>query len=343
MPPDGPAGSSRRPATIADVARVAGVSRATVSRVMNGRVIRDTEVALRVRRVVRELEYSPSSTAQSLSLGVTHTVAIVLPDLGNPMFQQILRGLNAAAATAGYRVLVCDSEEDPSAEEALVREARRRSDAVVVCSSRLPYDDLRALLSTVTPAVAINRQPDLADVPVVTIDYERATRALVEHLLDLGHRRLAYLQGPSSSRPNRARLRALSALEREHDALEVTRLSCGVTLDAGYAAWPAVAAAGATAVVAYNDVVALGLLARLGEEQVPVPGRLSVVGFDDIAFSRFSAPPLTTVRVSLADVGAAAWREVEALLHGVATQGTTHFVPELTVRRSTGPAPGGPA
>ncbi len=324
--------------TIADVARVAEVSRATVSRVMNGSVTVDPELAERVRAAADRLNYRPSNLARSLSLGRTNMVALVVPDLANPLFQQILRGITNASGGAGYRVLVAETDEDPSAEAAIALEARRRCDALIMVSPRLPEDQLLELLPQVQPVILVNRQgPD--DVASIVVDYGRAVRVMVDHLVGLGHRRLAYLAGPPASAPNLARLRALDTAEREVPGLHLVRLDCGSSIEDGYAAVEQVLESQVTAVVAFNDLVAFGLLARLNEVGVAVPADLSVTGMDDIGLSRFAVPSLTTVRVPQAELGELAWRRLSAAIAG--SLADVDGVPDLrlALRASTGPVP----
>jgi LacI family transcriptional regulator len=327
--------------TIADVARAAEVSRATVSRVMNGRLSVAPDIAERVRAAIDRLNYRPSDLARSLSLGRTNMVALMVPDLGNPLFQQILRGITNASAAAGYRVLVAETDEDPSAEVAIAVEARRRCDALIMVSPRLPEDSLLELLPQVQPVILVNRQGP-PEVSSVVVDYGRAIRILVDHLVGLGHRRLAFLSGPSASASNTARLRSLEVAEREIPGLEIVRLDCGWSIEDGYAAVERVLESQVTAVVAFNDLVAFGLLARLNEVGVAVPADLSVTGMDDIGLSRFAVPSLTTVRVPQKGLGELAWRRLYATIAG--SDAEVDGVPELrlAVRASTGPVPQAP-
>ena len=156
--------------TIEDVAREARVSQATVSRVLNGHNTVDPALAAKVMEVARALSYEPSRLARGLALGRTHTVALVVPDLENPMFQGALRGLSRAAGADGYRVLVADSAENVEEEAILVQEARRRCDALVLCAPRMPEEQLVALLPALAPVVLLNR-----DVPVGPIPWSRWT------------------------------------------------------------------------------------------------------------------------------------------------------------------------
>jgi LacI family transcriptional regulator len=326
--------SEGRPATIFDVAAAAAVSQATVSRVVNGKSTVDPAIAQRVLDVVAELGYRPSATARNLARGSTQTVAVVVPDLANPMFQEVLRGVTHAAAAAGYRVLVADTEESVDGEPSIALEARRRCDAVVLCAPRMPAEELLELLPLLSPVVLVNRSID--GVAEVAADYESAAADAVAHLAGLGHARIAYLAGPPSSQSNRRRLRGIRRAG-DDAALDVTVLECGPGLGDGSRAAERVVAAGVTAVVAFNDLVAFGLLARLRELGVDVPGALSVVGFDDIAFAGFATPPLTTLAVPGPLLGARAWDALFVEISGGDPQPAAVVRPTLVVRSSTGP------
>ena len=327
--------SEGRPATIFDVAAAAAVSQATVSRVVNGKSTVDAAIARRVLDVVAELGYRPSSSARNLARGSTQTVAVVVPDLGNPMFQEVLRGVTHAAAAAGYRVLVADSEESAAGEPELVREARRRCDAVVLVAPRMADDELRAVLPELAPVVLVNRSS--AGVPDVAVDYAAAALAAVDHLAALGHTRMAYLAGPPTSESNRRRLEGIRAALARHPRIAIEQIPCGAGLDEGAAAAGRIGAA--TAVVAFNDLVAFGLLSGLRDRGVDVPGQVSVVGFDDIAFAGYASPALTTMAVPRSRLGASAWDALVAEIGGGAPAEPVLFTPTLVVRASTAPAP----
>jgi len=325
-------------ATITDVAREAGVSLATVSRVMNGNATVDSELAARVRTAAAALGYTASPLARSLVLGRTQTIAVVVPDLANPTFQEILRGLSRAAANDGYHVLIADSAEQVDEERVLAGETRRRTDGVVLCAPRMPDDELAALLPALAPAVVVNRPPQAAT-PVVAADYRSAFGDLIDHLYGLGHRRLLYLAGLSRSASNAARLAALADARAAHADLEIDELPCGVDFDSGAAAAAAVRRSAATGVLAFNDLVAMGLLSALADRGVRVPQDISVAGFDDIPFAQYTTPPLTTAAVPAADLGTQAWRAMHAQLTGGQADAAVSLTPRLIVRASTGPAP----
>lgn len=323
---------------ITEVAREAGVSLSTVSRVMNGSQTVDAALAERVREVAGRLGYTANPLARSLVLGRTQTISVVIPDLANPTFQAVLRGLSHAAGKDGYHVLISDTEEQMSDERQIALTTRRRSDGVILCAPRLPQDELSALLPEIAPAIVINRPPQ-AGTPTVAADYGSATSGLIAHLRGLGHRRIAYLSGSVNSASGAARMRAIDDAAAAHRDLDVLTIPAGVDFDSGAAAADAVVGSGATGVLAYNDLVAMGLLSALTIRGIRVPSDLSIAGFDDIPFAAYTTPPLTTAVVPSAQIGHHAWAAMQALLSGEEPPMSEMFTPTLAIRESTGPAP----
>lgn len=326
-----------RDVTMREIAEHAGVSKATVSRVINGIPSVKVEIADRVRESIAQLGFVPSQTARSLSLGVSRTIGVLVPDLSNPMVHEILTGLHRAAAASGYRVLIADSFEDEALEASTAVDMRTRTDALVLVSPRMDRLELLELLPRVQPVAVVNRTTGQNAV-VVQVDYARAIRELVTYLRGLGHEHLVFLSGPAQSRSNNERLRGLEEAQENDPAVRIDVLSCGSSFDEGHRSWDAVRATGATGVIAYNDVVALGLLGRLSELGVVVPRDLSVVGIDDIAYARYSSPPLTTMSVDLQRLGESVWDDLEAEIRGAERREPTVFVPEL-VQRDSASAP----
>jgi LacI family transcriptional regulator len=327
--------------TIADVAAHAGVSQASVSRVLNGKQSVDPLIVQRVQASIAALGYAPSAAARSLVHGRNHTIAMVVPDLENPLFQGILRGLSRAAAADGYRVLVADTAEQVDAEESTAVEARQRCDAIVLCAPRMPEQRLRRLVPRVAPAVVVNRPLPEADVPIVGVDYARGIRDLVDHLRALGHRRIAYIGGPAASASNADRLRGVDEAIRVNADVRIDIIDGGARLDDGYAAADAVLgarAAGVSAVIAYNDLVALGLMTRLRELAVDVPGDLSIAGFDDVPMAAFSSPRLTSMSVPRGELGAQAWARLRTMIAGGPVEHSVLYSPRLEARESTAAA-----
>lgn len=333
-------GDRNKPATIIAVANRAGVSPSTVSRVMNGNATVDAAIAARVRSAALELNYSASPLARSLVLGRTMTVSILVPDLSNPTFQGVLRGASHAASRNGYRVLIADSEEHASEEGSLVREMRKRSDAVILCAPRMPETDLAALVGEVTPIVLINRDSPGLDVPLLAADYETGVKLLARHLYVLGHRRIVYLEGTTQSASNSLRRRGLATFCDEHPDVRLDVVPCGSTFEDGYAVSDDALATGATGILAFNDLVAMGLMSSLAELGVRVPHDVSVTGFDDITFARYLTPSLTTASVPVEELGREAWVRLHALLSGEPPPGNVQFRPRLEVRGSTAPPRG---
>jgi LacI family transcriptional regulator len=333
----------RRSATgrigIADVAVKAGVSHATVSRVMNGNFTVDPDIAARVRAAAAELKYQPNPVGRSLALGKTDTIGIVVPDLANPTFQAILRGLSRAAAQDGYRVLIADSFEVSSEEAILAGEARRRCDGLVLCAPRMSDAELEELVPSLHPLVLINRTTTAAGVPSQVVDYGQGVHDLAGHLVELGHARLAFLAGPPLSASNGLRLQGLEAFKAEHPGVEVLMLEGGSDFDTGHEAVEAVLDSGATGILAFNDLVAMGLMSGLHERGVDVPGDISVTGFDDIPFARYTTPALTTAAVPITELGQQAWHQMRALIRKEESDvRVSRYQPRLEIRASSGPA-----
>lgn len=328
-----------RPARIgiSDVATKAGVSLATVSRVMNGNFRVDPQIAERVRAAASELKYQPNPMGRNLARGKTDTIGVVVPDLGNPSFQGVLRGVSRAAAHDGYRVLIADSSEVSSEESILAGEARRRCDGVVLCAPRMGASELEELAPSLHPMVLVNRRIDDAGSPSVIVDYGKGIQDLAGHLADLGHTSLAYVGGPASSASNALRLAGLEEFKLTHPHIDLTLLQNGSTFEDGYESAEAVLATGATGILAFNDLTAMGLLSNLNERGISVPGDISVTGFDDIPFARYTTPSLTTAAVAIDDVGEYAWQQMRDLLNGTeATDSIRVFEPHMVVRGSTG-------
>jgi DNA-binding LacI/PurR family transcriptional regulator len=295
-------------AGIHDVAQRAGVSVATVSRSYTApATVRDATRG-RVLEAAAALGYRPNRAARGLITGRTGNVGVIVPDLGNPYFQGVLKGAQARAREADYAVFVADGQENAAEEEALIGAMSKQVDGILLCSSRLAPQRLAAL--DPAPAVALlnRRVPGLSSVMVDSADGMRQAMA---HLAGLGHVRCAFLSGPKRSWSNQQRLRGLRVAARAAGAEIVTIGPVAPQFQGGADAAEQVLASGATAVLAYNDLVAAGILSRLAQLSVTVPGELSVVGFDDIPLAGMLTPALTTVAAPTAQAGAAA---VKALL-----------------------------
>ena len=315
----------------------AGVSLAPVSRVMNGNASVDQALAERVRAAAAELNYSASPLARSLVLGKTNTIAVVVPDLENPTFHGVLRGLSRAAARDGYHVLIGDSAESVRAERALAVETRKRCDGLVLCAPRMAEKDLRPLLEELSPVVLVNRDAGSPSTPVVAADYQTALTDLLSLLYGYGHRSLVYLSGAPQSASNARRLAALRDFEEDHPDVAIQIMPCGVSFADGYDSVDRVLGSRGTGVLAFNDLVAVGLLSALVERGIKVPGDMSVVGFDDIPFARYIQPPLTTASVPVTELGRHAWQRMWDLLNDRPPGHAIFLRPRIESRGSAGP------
>lgn len=327
---------ARRRATITDVAAAAGVAPSTVSRSFThpGRVNHVTRAV--VLEAAARLGYAPNPAAQALESGRTNTLALLVPDITNPYFAGVIKGAERAADAAGLTLVLGDTQENPQREEQLVARLGRAVDGFVLAASRLPDDTLRRA-ADLSPIVLVNRaSPGLT---CVVADFDTGTRQIVTHLASHGHRSFVFLGGPPESWSGARRWNGLRAAADEL-GLEATRFGPYTpTRASGPAAADAVVAAGATAVVAHNDMLAIGLMARLAQRGVAVPADVSVVGFDDIFGADFCQPPLTTLAEPTEDAGARAIEALAVQTRAPASGETVVRVmpTQLVVRASSGP------
>lgn len=322
-------------ATIHDVARLADVSTASVSRVLSGGKPVSAEVADRVRAAAREVGYRPNPAAQTLLRGSSQTVGVVAPDLGNPYFAEILKGIAAEASEGGHHTLVAGSDEDPEREYRSAIELARWVDGLLLCAPRMSTPRLKEVAAASRSLVLINRVLRHPSVGAVLVDYHHGVRLLCEHLGSLGHRRLVYLEGPPQAWSDQQRQRGLRAAEVAGQT--VIRVPCGSTPKDGYAAVDEALSLRPTALIAFNDHVALGVLTRLRELGVDVPGKLSLVGIDGAPMSAHLNPGLTTFAVSTVELGRLAWQRFTA----DPSTAPTHLSGDLIIRGSTARPPRG--
>lgn len=320
-----------------DVARVAGVSVSTVSRALSRPDSVSSGTLAKVLETARGLGYRPNLAARNLITGRTGAIGLVVPDIENPFFASITKGVQDRARAAGYAVVIADSDEDPSREGDLVREMSRQVDGVVLCSPRSP-DGVIETLAREFPIVLVNRQ--CGTVSAVLVDNLGGVRLALEHLRALGHRRIAYVGGPAASWSTRARLAAAHSVVAEHPDTELIDLgSFQPYVSGGIAAADLLVASGATAVLAFNDLVAFGLLDRLHRRGVGVPHEVSVVGVDNIPMSALTSPALTSVGIPLVNCGRAGVDVLVQLLRNPGQPaGHQHDLSfQLVVRESTSP------
>jgi LacI family transcriptional regulator, galactose operon repressor len=334
----------RGPATLRDVARVAGVHPATVSRALNEetRSLVNEDTAQRVLRAAEELGYRPNPIARGLKTNRSYTIGVLIPDLTNPLFPPILRGIEDKLTSAGYTALVANTDNDPERELLDCQAMRARQvDGIVAATARRDHALLDEVLAAGLDLVLVNRWLPDAPISAATADDRKGLRLAVEHLAGLGHRRIAHLAGP---------LDYSTGLERHEGFLEGMREAgiepdpeliplgqvfteaegarlCRELLDSGKPF---------TAIAAANDLLALGCYDVFEERGIECPADVSVVGFNDMPFADRFQPPLTTIHIPQHEIGmAAAELMLERLQHPDGEPRHVRLAPALVVRSST--------
>jgi DNA-binding LacI/PurR family transcriptional regulator len=328
--------------TIYDVARLAGVSTATVSRSLNGtgQIAPGTRAA--IDAAVEQLGYRPNTIARSLVTKSTQTIALLLPDITNPFYAALVSGIQQRALEAGYTTLLCTTEGDPEREEQYLSLLRAKQvDGVLVDGLVLPPDRVARFVADGFPIVCLDRDVDSAAVPLVQVDNRLGARLATEHLLSLGHARVAHVAGAPELGISEERVagyrEALAEAEIEPDPALVVVGS--FTLEGGYEAAKSLLAGGSpTAIFAANDLSAIGVINAIVESGRRVPADVSVVGFDDLLLSAYTTPPLTTIHQPALAIAERAMQLLLDLSNGRQVRRFRHLLePALVVRGSTAP------
>jgi LacI family transcriptional regulator len=321
--------------TIRDVAALAGVSIATVSKYINSTQRFTPGVERKIRAAVDELEYHSNPLARSMITGKTGSVGVVILDIGNPHFTNIVKGANRVALEHGYNLLFVDTEESQAREDELLEALSRRVDGLIV-STRMPDDQLHRVLAYGKPVVFSGR-PAPEGRPSIGIDAYAAAFMLGELLVKQGHKRIAYV-GFAPARPDMERMRGLTECLDAH-GLGLTRYEVRApTVPEGERICPAVVLRKARpdAVVCYNDMVAIGFLGAARTLGISIPADLSVVGIDNIPFGRFTSPALTTIDTQSEYLGEEGMRLLFRLISGeTGLGGHIKVEPRLVMRDST--------
>lgn len=330
-------GRTRVAPTIYDVAKLAGVNASTVSRALGnpGRV--STRLTQKVQDAAAELNYRVNPLAKALLTGRTQTIGLLISDITNPMFFDIVRGAERAAGDQNYTLIYAESAESQEREATVAAKLMASVDGLILASPRIPEKHIQDLARE-KPVVVINRiVPEVAN---VVANNAKGIEESIRHLAALGHRSVAYVGGP--------KLSWMSAHRWEHIKNECARVNMNAvhagryppTLAGGHQAAASIQASEETAVLTHNDLMAIGLLQELTLQGVSVPADVSIIGFDDIFGSDFTTPALSSIKSPLKEVGATAALHVfEELNSGLPSQLRYGLDTELIVRASTGPAP----
>ncbi|WP_029069486.1 LacI family DNA-binding transcriptional regulator [Jonesia quinghaiensis] len=331
-------GPALRRATIYDVARVAGVSAATVSRAFSrpGKVSAAT--AERIREAAEFVGYQAAPGRKPLTGRVQRRgmISLIVSDITNPVFFELIRGAEEEAALNGYTLLLAHSRESGEVEREAVERSLDIVDGVILTSTRMSGTAIRAMARQ-TPTLAINRI--ISGVPNIFVDHVNGTRQVLDHLAELNHSDVLYLGGPEASWANGVRWQTLKEHGASHGMRASLLAASSPTMDGGAALADAVLASRATAVIGFNDMLALGAMKALQQRGVRIPQDRSFVGFDNSTGSDLVEPGLTSVASPQHTVGATAVRTLLAMLrdHGPTLGHSVRLPTRLVVRGSTGP------
>jgi LacI family repressor for deo operon, udp, cdd, tsx, nupC, and nupG len=321
--------------TIYDVARAAGVAPSTVSRAFSrpGRV--NSETAQRIRDVAEQLGYRVNPIARALSTQRTRMIALVVSDITNPFYFEIIRGAEEAAAAADYTMILSDTQESDVLERQALERAMPAVEGIVLASSRMSDSAIR-MTAKQKPLMVLNRA--ITDVPSVVTDNAGGARRALEHLAQLGHDAVTYVAGPDASYADGLRWRSLLEASHELD-IRVRRTGPNPpTVGGGVAAAGQLRPSPTSAVIAYNDQLAIGLIRGFDNARARVPRDISVIGFDNVLLAELVTPGLTTVAAPLKLMGATAVQNLLASMGSRAGRRRPIVLPtQLVVRSSTAP------
>ena len=330
---------------IRTVAERASVSIATVSRTINRIPSVNPKLANRVWDAIHELGYFPNTQARALGSGRSGIFGLIVSDITNPFFPELVQGFEDVAVESGYEILVGSTNYDPRRMEMCIRRMiERKAEGVAVMTFGIEQPIFDKLIERKVPLVFVEGGPDKPNISVLKVDYHHGIRQGVQQLAALGHRRIAFISGPPEINSAQARVAAFrqSLAECGIPVSEPWIVAGDHTLEGG--------ARGAeklldgtsrpTAVMCSNDMTAMGVLHKAYRTAVKVPADLSVIGFDDIGMSRIVIPPLTSIQMSRVELAKAAVTALRAHVEGTPAQREYKIDTQLVVRESTGFPPG---
>jgi LacI family transcriptional regulator len=311
------------------------VSIATVSRVLNGSTTVSQEMRNRVISSIKELNYTPSALAKGLAVGKSSMLGILVPDLSNPVFPMIIKSISDSAKADNYHLIVTDSNGDSTTELGLVKKLLTLVDGLILISPRMSKEDIKVIPTLIKPVIVLNRNEIGVGITSVCFDNLFIMSEVCGLLLSLGHRNVAYLMGPEDSWQQAERMRAVENSAKY--GLKTEFYSAGGSIKSGYDALDQALLSKPTAIICFNDLIAIGVVARAKELGIKIPEEISLTGFDDIEFASFSSPQLTTVRNPNKKLGEIGWQMIHNELIGASQNLQPVLVAQLIERESTGP------
>jgi LacI family transcriptional regulator len=330
---------------IVQVAKHARVSTATVSRVLNGFAGVREKTAQRVRKAIAEMHYVPNPNARSLRVGRTRLFGLIVSDVNNPFFPELIDAFEALATAEGIEVIFTHTNYDPKRLHSCIRRMIERSvDAIAVMTSEVKEDALQQAVQAGIPLVLMNQRKMAARYPNVPVEYSTGFREALEHLLSLGHRDIGFIAGPQSLNSARGRKDAFTrALKSRGIDVRKEWIAVGdMRVEGGRKAMEALLACRPrpTAVVASNDLMAVGALQAAHASRIQVPRDLSLIGFDDLPIASMVHPPLSTIRHPRREVAARAFDLLWKRVRGENVGDHSPLQPHLVIRDSTAPPAG---
>jgi LacI family transcriptional regulator len=325
------------------VARLANVSIATVSRTMNHVPTVNAKMAKRVREVIKELDYLPNTQARSLVSGRSRLLGLIVSEITNPFFPELIQGFEDVAVEHGYEILISSTNYDPDRMQRCIRRmVERKAEGVAVLTFGIEEPLLEQLADRKVPLVFVDQGPEQPGISLLRVNYLNGIRQGVQHLAALGHRDIAFITGPLHLHSAQSRLAAFrrSLEECGIEVHSVWSVEGTPPLDGGFeAADKLLTGAGAqmpTAVMCSNDVTAIGVLHKAYSTGLRVPDGLSIIGFDNIHISGMMTPPLTTIQMSCFELAKAAVTALRAYVEKTPTKRDYPISTQLVVRKSTG-------
>ncbi|MFZ0662561.1 MAG: LacI family DNA-binding transcriptional regulator [Acidobacteriaceae bacterium] len=328
---------------IKEVARLAKVSTATVSRTINGSDKVTEATAERVRRAIETLKFYPDTNARALGSGKSSLYGLIISDITNPFFPELVKNFEDVAVQYGKEVLIANTDYDKRRmEQCVVRMLQRKVDGVAIMTSEMDEHLIAELSSRKIPLVFLDMGVPQKGISNIAIDYAWGIDAAVAHLRGLGHEVIGFISGPAELTSARVRRKAfLASMKRNGLAPDKDLIEEGNhRMDGGHDAMARLLrkASRPTAVMASNDMTAIGAMGAMVERGLRVPRDISVIGFDDIAMSAYTQPALTTVRLSRAEIAKLAFRALYGNQDAATAKGVEYSIqPTLVERKSTGP------
>ena len=324
------------------VAQRAHVSIATVSRTINHVPSVNAKLAERVWKVIKELDYTPNTQARALVSGRSRLLGLIVSEITNPFFPELIQGFEDVAVEQGYEILISSTNYDPERMKRCIRRmVERKAEGVAVMTFGIEEPLLGQLADRKVPLVFVDQGPDAPGISLLRVDYAHGIRQAVQHLAALGHREIAFVSGPLHLHSATSRLTAFRrAIEECGIAMDPSLIIEGDhTMDGGMAAAERLlgGAKPPTAVVCSNDMTAIGVLQKAYRAGLRVPDDLSVIGFDNIHLAQMTTPPLTTVQMSCFELGRSAVMALKAHIEkSPDVQREYAIETQLVVRESTG-------